>query len=238
MLKSLSICACCWGVQGAAQGFEEPFRSFDPSRWSVADYDFSHPAFDTDWRRDKVSFGSGLQIDLTPHQGHNRFAGGSIRTHQTHHFGYYETRMKAAKGDGVVTGFFTYTGPYYGTPHDEIDVEILGKDTTKLHVAWFVNGALTNHFVPLGFDAAECVHDYGFLWEPTGLSWFVNGQEVFRHSAKDGPIPEHPGHIFANLWAADPSIASWSGTIVPGTSATAQFDHIRVVPLRYVSSNS
>ncbi len=219
------------GDQAVAQGFVDRFQSFDHNRWHIADYDFSHPSFDTDWRSQKVNAADGLTLSLAPHQGNNQFAGASIRTDETHHYGYYETRLKAASGSGVVTGFFTYTGAYYGTQHDEIDVEILGKSTRQLHIAWFVDGALNNAFVPLGFDAATCLHDYGFLWEPNALTWFVNGQPVFRQPRSDGNIPQVPGHLFVNVWAADPSIANWSGIAEPNTRTSAQIEAVRFVPL-------
>ena len=41
--------------------------------------------------------------------------------------------MQPGRGSGLVTALFTYTGPYAGDPHDEIDIEFLGKDLTKIH---------------------------------------------------------------------------------------------------------
>ena len=38
-------------------------------------------------------------------------------------YGRYEVVMTAAKGNGIISSFFTYTGPYFGDPHDEIDFE-------------------------------------------------------------------------------------------------------------------
>ena len=237
-MRGLGLFLSCIAGGAMAQGFDETFQNLDQTRWHVAEYDFTHPAFDTDWRRSQVAANDGLTLALAPHDGLNRFAGGSIRTKAQFQYGYYETRMIAAGGPGVVTGFFTYTGPHYGTRHDEIDIEILGKDTTKLHVAWFVDGTLTNHFIPLGFDAAGCVHDYGFMWEPHTLTWFVNSKPVYQHLAKDGPIPSVPGHLFANLWAADPSIAVWSDVAHPDTSTRARVDRVRFRPLGDVQRGS
>ena len=207
------------------------FSELDKSLWYVAEYDFSHPAFDTDWRASQVSAESGLNLSLAPHDGLNRFKGASIRTHQALHFGTYRSRLRAGKGEGVVTGFFTYTGPHYGTRHDEIDIEILGRDPTKLHVAWFVDGELTNHFVPLGFDASECIHDYAFSWSEDQIRWYVNDKLVFETNSSDGPLPTVPSHLFANIWAADPSIAVWSGTIDPDTQTNAFFEEVSFEPV-------
>jgi len=42
-------------------------------------------------------------------------------------YGYYEVRMKAAKNVGIVSSFFTYTGPSDNNPWDEIDIEFFRK---------------------------------------------------------------------------------------------------------------
>ena len=219
-----------FGSAVLGQGFEDRFSHVDEQRWNIAHYDFSHPAFDTDWRNSQVTAQDGLTLNLTPHDGLNRFAGASIRTEATHHFGRYETRLRAARGDGVITGFFTYTGPHYHTRHDEIDIEFLGKDTTRLHAAWFVDGHHTNQFIPLGFDAADCIHDYAFEWWPDRIIWFVNGRKVFQQAANDRQLPQVPGHLFANIWAADPSISIWSGVPAPRTQTSAKIEAIRFTP--------
>ncbi len=40
--------------------------------------------------------------------------------------------MKAATGSGLNSAFFTYIGPTDKKPHDEIDFEVLGKNTGKV----------------------------------------------------------------------------------------------------------
>ncbi|MCH2250302.1 MAG: family 16 glycosylhydrolase [Cognatishimia sp.] len=136
-------------------------------------------------------------------------------------------QIQPAKGDGLVTGFFTYTGPYYGTRHDEIDIEFLGKDTTKTHIAWFVDGQLRERDIPLGFDAATCLHTYEFDWHPKVIDWFVNGRKVF---GIDADIPRTPGRLYANIWAADPSIAHWAGQADPALQATSVIKSISFRP--------
>lgn len=228
--KAMSVILATLGPC-SAQGFEDAFHQVDPSAWYVANYDFNNPSFDTDWRPDQVIANDGLTLELKPQSGKaNRFVGGSLRRHTPTRFGRYEVRLQAARGEGVVTGFFTYTGPHYGTRHDEIDIEFLGKNTRQMHVAWFVDGDLSNHFIDLGFDAAGCIHDYAFEWAPEGLKWFVNDQLVFEHQARNGAIPSVPSRLFANIWAADPSISIWSGTITPGISASARIERIRFIP--------
>lgn len=224
-------------AMGDAAAFVDRFKEIGQD-WYVAEYDFAHDKFDTDWRRAQVTTGfmndgSGLKLRLAPHRdGLNRFAGGSIRREKTSHYGLYEVRMRAASHPGVVTGFFSYTGPHYGTRHDEIDIEILGRNTHQIHVAWFVDGQLKNRFIDLGFDAAREMATYAFEWCPGGLRWFVNGREIYAHSATDGAVPDVPGRLFVNLWAADPSISNWAGTVQPGTRTQARVEYVRFVPNR------
>lgn len=215
--------------------FVDRFKTSEPDAnlWSVAEYDFDHPKFDTDWRKAQVlTSADGLTLNATSHsEGLNRFVGGSIRRKQTSGYGSYSVRMRAARGQGVVTGFFVYTGPAYGTTHDEIDIEILGHDTSQLNIAWFVDGKITDTRVELGFDAAEDFHDYVFDWREDGIRWSVDGREVFSVDARTARLPSIPGHIFVNLWVADHSIAGWAGQSDPTTRGTAHVDCVAFSPI-------
>lgn len=216
----------------SAQSFVDEFKSMNGSRWLAAEYRFKHPAFDTDWHRDRVEINNGLSISLVPQTGaENRYVGGSVRTHMKHSFGRYEAVMQPAKGAGLVTGFFTYTGRAYGDRHDEIDIEFLGKNTRQIHVALFVDGKLWNKFIDLDFDASEAPRRYAFEWASDSVRWFVDDTMIYERRASDGPLPKMPGHVFANLWAADPSIKAWSGLAKDGTHAIAKFQRISVQQL-------
>jgi len=221
-------------VSAGAEGFTETFDKIDDQVWHVAEYDFDHPMFDTDWRKAQVVTGpGGLTLAVVPHDGLNRFVGGSIRREEPTHYGRYEAVLQAAQGEGLVTGFFTYTGPHYGTRHDEIDIEILGRDTTRLHIAWFTDGVLHSHFVPLGFDAAEAPRRYAFDWQPDRITWFVEGRVVFTVTAAEAPLPQVPSRLFANLWAADatdPGMRAWSGRPAPETTGQAHVLEIQHIP--------
>ena len=228
----LFVCAavcipCTFAIAQSLDDFAEFFQSHSLPDWKIAHYDFSHPKFDTDWRREQVAFDNGMSLSLSPKtKNENQFDGASIRRKRKTHFGRYEVTIQPARGEGIVTGFFTYSGPYYGTRHDEIDIEFLGKDTTQIHLAWFVDGKLRNKFINLGFDAADRPRTYAFDWRPDRLTWYAEDKLIFEHTISDGPIPQVPGYLFANLWAADPIISSWSGVANPRQSFTAHVRHI------------
>ena len=213
-------------------GFSERFARPPSAGWQVAHYSFSHPAFDTDWSRENLRFSQGLHLSLTPQTtAENRFLGASIRRDTPSHYGRYEAVLHPARGVGIVTGFFTYTGPHYGTRHDEIDIEFLGQDTTQVQVAWFVDGHLRSRKIPLGFDAADHPRRYAFEWHPDRLRWFVEDTMIFEVTEADSPLPKVPSYLFANLWAVDKSVASWAGVAAEGISAQAYVGHMQFAPL-------
>lgn len=210
--------------------FSERFETLDGAEWHRADYAFSHPMFDTDWDKDQVALDGGMVLSLNPQSGANRFKGASIRRQDPTHFGRYEARLQAGRGAGVITGFFLYTGPAYGTQHDEIDWEIFGKDPTTAQVAWFKDGVLHEHKVELGFDASDCVHEYAIEWTPESIRWFLNGELVFETREA---IPQTPQSVFTNIWAADPSIAGWAGLADPATETKARALSIDFRPMPF-----
>ena len=141
-----------------------------------------------------------MQLTVTDDKkdGSVPYAGGEYRSKDFYGYGRYEVRMKAIKNDGVVSSFFTYTGPSDNNPWDEIDIEILGKDTTKVQFNYFTDGQGNHEYVhELGFDASEDFHDYAFEWHKDKIVWFVDGIEVY--TATDN-IPSTPSKIMMNAW--------------------------------------
>ena len=221
-ILSVLIAGAIWGSGAMAQGFTDTFEKLETGDWHVAEYDFDHPMFDTDWKAGNATIDGGLTLTLAPQADKaNGFAGGSIRRNEATHWGRYSAVIRPAGGDGIITGFFTYSGPAYGTRHDEIDIEFLGRDTRSMHAAWFVDGVLRARTVPLGFDASDDARLYAFEWLPDRIRWYAEDRLILEITEADGPLPEIPGMLFANLWAADHSIAGWSGKTVPRMQAQA-----------------
>ena len=126
------------------------------------------------------------------------YSGAEYRTNEFYGYGYYETSMQAIKNDGVVSSFFTYTGPSDNNPWDEIDIEVLGKDTTKVQFNYYKDGKGGHEFMyDLGFDASEGFHTYGFDWQPDHITWYVDGKEAYTMR---GDMPSTPGKIMMNTW--------------------------------------
>jgi endo-1,3-1,4-beta-glycanase ExoK len=114
----------------------------------------------------------------------------------TYGYGRYETIMRPAKGSGLVSAFFTYTGPYFGKPHDEIDIEFVGKDTSIVELNYFHKGKTgSSARIKLPFDASEQDHLYAFDWKPEGISWYVDGKLIYQTPVNDPHLPKNAGRL-------------------------------------------
>lgn len=178
------------------------FENGMPKGWECADGWTNGNMFNVNWRRSNITFNNGvMQLTISEDVASKNnipYAGGEFRSRSFYGYGRYEVSMKAIKNDGVVSSFFTYTGPSDNNPWDEIDVEILGKDTTKVQFNYFTNGRGNHEYMHnLGFDAAEDFHTYAFEWHKDKIIWFVDGVEV--HSANVN-IPVTKGKIMMNVW--------------------------------------
>lgn len=180
------------------------FKKGAPYDFEISNGWSNHDMFNVTWRRSNVTFNKGkmqLAIDFDDKEKQISgipYSGGEFRSTKSFKYGRYEVSMKAMKNDGVVSSFFTYTGPFENQPWDEIDVEILGKDTTKVQFNYFTNGVGGNEYMhDLGFDASKGFHTYAFEWYADEIVWFVDGKEV--HSA-NVDIPTHKSRIFMNAW--------------------------------------
>lgn len=185
-----------------AQPLYVDFTQGVPTGYEIADGWTNGSMFNVTWRKKNVTFENEcMQLivdkDATP-SGDIPYSGGEFRTRKFYGYGRYEVSMKAIKNDGVVSSFFTYTGPSDNNPWDEIDIEILGKDTTKVQFNYFTNGRGNNEYLhELGFDASEDFHTYAFEWHEDKIIWFVDGIEVY---SADKKIPVTKGKIMMNAW--------------------------------------
>lgn len=148
-------------------------------------------------------------------------------------YGTYSARIKAAKGAGLNTAFFTYIGPAVnGGDHSEIDFEFLGKDPRTVQLNYFIKGGIAQDgtIIQLGFDASADFHEYSFTWEPHRIRWYIDGKQV--HETKPGvPIPDNPGRIYLSLWAGAKPMDDWLGKFVYTAPVSAEFTQVKFTPL-------
>ena len=165
-------------------------------------------------------------LSLLLNQRSGGYAGAEYRTTARYSYGYYSVSMKAAKCPGVISSFFTYTG----RPWDEIDIEFLGNDTTKVQFNYYTSGVGGHEYVYyLGFDASEDFHEYGFDWREDSITWYVDGRAVYRATTN---IPSTPGNIMMNIWNVADSNAGWAGKFDDSyLPVTAQYLWVAYAPL-------
>ena len=202
--------------------------------------------FNVEWSSNDAKVANG-ELNLSIHKNAEGreypWTGGEMRTKSFYGYGDFSVRMKPAKVVGTASTFFTYTGEWDsetkhpstgetdtrnpGNPdgvHDEIDIEFLGKDTTKVQFNYFTNGRGGNEYMyELGFDASLEYHTYGFRWEKTQITWFVDDKPVYR--ATDN-IPSHPGRVITNYWCGTNGITGaegWMGKYTGENPAPATY---------------
>lgn len=211
--------------------FADGFDYANTGAWSKADGWTNGGMFNCTWRAGNVNFSGGvmnLTINRDTQGGSKPYSGGEYRTNSTFGYGLYQVRMKPCKNTGIVSSFFTYTGPSDGTQWDEIDIEFLGKDTTKVQFNYFTNGAGNHEYVyNLGFDASASYHTYAFNWQQNYIAWLVDGREVYRAYNN---IPRTPGKIMMNIWPGT-GVDSWLGSFNGKTPLTAYYDWVSYDPM-------
>lgn len=173
------------------------------------------------------------------------YSAGEARTQNYFGYGDYTVKMKPSANPGTASTFFVCTGPYdtkyvldangnivYNADgtiksepnrHDEIDIEFLGKDTTKVQFNFFVNGKGGNEYMyDLGFDASKEFHEYGFRWEKDSITWFIDGKPVYKvttdKTVKEAAnvrivdeLPYTPGRLLMSHWCGNERAYAWMG---------------------------
>lgn len=154
---------------------------------------------------DPMAFSSPCQRRSTE-SGHFTLALSPRRAPSGH--GHFEAEIKAARGSGLVTGFFLHRE----SPRQEIDVELSGNDPQRMLVNVYFNpgdegSAMGFGYrgspcrIELGFDATEDFHTYAIEWRPNTIIWSVDGHVVHERVSWDPtPVPHLPMHLHGNLW--------------------------------------
>ncbi|WP_346772377.1 family 16 glycosylhydrolase [Chelativorans sp. AA-79] len=143
-----------------------------------------------------------------------------IQTTARFGYGVYEARMKTDEGSGINAAFFSYTN----SPHDEIDFEVLAKDTSKVSLNTYVSGK-PNHGTTVDVPGGTTqFNHYAFVWEEGRLRWYVNGKLV--HEATGSDLPTHPQKLMLSHWGSD-TFTEWMGPFEdPGRKLIMEVDWV------------
>ena len=219
----------------------DPTVVFESDGWTNGD------VFNVVWAKSNVKYEGGLlKLGITQEDKNAwledkevtyHYTAGEARTQNYYGYGDYEVKMKPSANPGTASTFFTCTGPYDekitynedGTttvtknPHDEIDIEFLGKDTTHVQFNFFVDGKGGNEYMyDLGFDASKEYHEYGFRWTEDSITWFVDDKPVYKVTTDKSvtaagnvriveKLPSTPGRMLANYWCGNVKAEAWMG---------------------------
>jgi GR25 family glycosyltransferase involved in LPS biosynthesis len=128
--------------------------------------------------------GARLVIDVV--EGELRpYRSGAFASVRHYGHGRFEAEIRAARGSGLITGFFLHRD----MPRQEIDIEIAGADPQRMLANVYFNpgdDGMAMGFgyrgspwrIDLGFDATADFHLYAIDWRPGRVAWLVDGQVV------------------------------------------------------------
>ncbi|RIV89761.1 glycoside hydrolase [Aurantiacibacter xanthus] len=206
-------------IEGGAP-FIDRFDTLNSRIWAVSDGWRNGDWAVNDWRRSQVRADGKLHLTLDRNQTDlAEFSGAELQGRQKYGHGYYEVKMRAAPASGTVSGFFTYTGPHFGDPWDEIDIEILGAKPREVMLTYFRDSKKVSYIHQLGFDATAQEHVYGFDWQPGYIRWYVDGQMVHEATGEGLPLPITKQKLMVSLWGSQ-KLASWVGPFDPAEMPT------------------
>ncbi len=212
-------------VETQGKSFFDTFDVFDHGIWGISDGWSNGTWQNCQWSRRAAFVGDGVfHLTFAAHNGD--YICGEIQSRERYGFGTFEARFRTTKGSGLNAAFFSYIGPFHDSPHDEIDFEVLTRDTDNVSLTSYVNGrAEDGAVVPLPVSADSAFLTYGFVRSSTGVRWYVEGREVFRTDA-ESPNSTIPQKIYASFWGSD-TLEDWMGVFdPPNGTAEMQIDWI------------
>ncbi|MGD1876010.1 MAG: family 16 glycosylhydrolase [Kiloniellaceae bacterium] len=213
--------------------FVDEFVSLSKKRWLVSNGWTNGKYQNCTWLAEQVKVVDGtLRLSFSGKRTAQRaHACGEIQSKQRFGYGVYEARMKAVRGSGFNTAFFTYIGPVSKEPWHEIDFEVLGRQPSQVQLNQYVDGKGGNEKVvdvPGGAD--KDFHDYAFIWEKDRLRYYIDN--VLVQTVNDPEkLPARPMMIFFSLWASD-TLSGWLGKFSdPGGPVEAVVERVSYTAL-------
>lgn len=210
----------------------EHFDTLDRSVWMVS-HGWSNGSHQgCTWSRSQVAVADGvlrMSLSRSP-EDPNRMLCAELQSREKRHYGLYEVRMRPVAGGGMVSAFFTYTGPHANDPHDEIDFEFLGKSPWKVQLNYYTGG-VGDHEAMIGLPAAgpDRFAVYSFLWEPDRIAWFIDGRLVHEVTGPDMPVTA--GKLYLSLWNGTSQVRDWLATFVaPSEPMVMEVDWVAFSP--------
>jgi len=214
--------------------FFDSFPKLDRKRWVASDGWTNGAYHGCTWSAANARLTSeGMRLILNHRRTAARpYSCGELQTREFHGHGTYEVRLRSVAAPGVVSAFFSYTGPPHGPgrPQDEIDIAFVGNNPGRVQLNYVAKGeGAHERGVELGFDPAAAMNDYAFQWTPDVIRWYVNRKlvhEVKRDAAR--PFPTQPAKIMLSIWTGiGPDQEAWMGRLqYTGSPLVATYEHV------------
>lgn len=155
------------------------------------------------------------------------YKGAEVFTQSQHQFGRIEVRMRAARGGGILSTFFTYKpgSEGAGVAWEEIDVEIFGKSNASAFQSNILVGnprVGSEQVHQAAASLADGYHTYAVEWTPTSVVWRVDGVEARRTTGGQANQLTSKHNFRFNLWASD--VSSWAGAFE--SSSLPQYQYV------------
>ena len=192
-------------------GLSSEFCVLDTETWGLRDDTF--PSNLALFKPSNFEFNTNGVGQLTLRQENasvRQFTSASIASRRHYLYGRFVAELRPTNVSGVITGMFLHRNG----PHQEIDLEFLGNDTTKLLVNVYYNPGVagtkleygyrgTPSLIELGFDAATAFHQYEIEWCSEYILWRVDGRIVCKRVIwEPTPIPHLPMQFNVNVWTS------------------------------------
>jgi beta-glucanase (GH16 family) len=221
--------------------WQDDFDSFDGTRWALQT--FSWDGNLAQFSTANASVANGIvTIALTPEPTDTvkPFRGVEMRSLDTITYGKVESRIRFAKGSGVVSSLVLIYTPWPADDWNELDIEFLGlyTDRAQTNVMVYTGPPTTPpvttsvtptpfaEFVTFDFDPSADFHVYAIEWTPTEARFVVDGVVKRTWSDRIDRL-KLPQNILLTIWAS--SAASWAGPIQSDTApTTADYDWVKV----------
>ncbi len=187
----------------------EEFEDLDAKHWLLRDDTFPSNLALFKPQNFEVKPGDVGQLTLRKERTSVRlYTSASIATRHRYRYGRFGVEVKPTNTSGLVTGVFLHRN----APRQEIDLEFLGRDTTKLLANVYFNpgdeGTKLEYgyrgapaLIDLGFDASLDFHQYEIEWHQDVIRWRVDGRIVHERLVwGPTPIPHLPMQFNVNLW--------------------------------------
>jgi Glycosyl hydrolases family 16 len=169
--------------------------------------------------------------------------GALIYTKNKYGYGTYEMTMRMSSTSSTPTGSGDSDSgsvsagfAYVNNSQTEVDFEFSGLSPKTLYMVNWLNPDPSSDPDPATdqtFDTLDLpsvsteFHDYKFVWEPSRITFYVDGAKKFVHTTN---VPSAPAYFMINHWGTDSS--GWGGTATVGVQRYLYVDSVKYTPLQ------